>query len=342
MHERLQTRFLRVRPGVCVGLLTLLLCAGWVAPAQSRAQKEVSPRPGSRPAPDRKTGPRPSKTKPQRKKPPADREDVTMTTEDGVQLHCTYYPGPETKQTAPMILVHDWEGSRKELDPIARWMQQSLKLSVIVPDLRGHGESLRARGVRGPIDPTKFKAHAINKMMLDIEACKSFLLQRNNEGKVNIEQLGLLGTGVGALLTMKWAVRDWSVADLPTYKQGRDVKALILVSPPRSFRGATVNRELGGQFFRVWRHLATLTIVGSEDLEGTREAKRVHKVFKRAWGERNQEGAPFFAAPSSLQGTELLMDISTGIDRWIARFIDRRLARLDQRFPWTDRTSPLE
>ncbi|MFO7906252.1 MAG: alpha/beta hydrolase [Pirellulaceae bacterium] len=342
MHEPLQTRFARIMTGVSVGVLAVLIWGAWGQPVQSQVKKEGWPGKKSQPPAARKTEPRTKQAKPQRKKPAAEQEDVTLTTDDGVELHCTYYPGPETKQTVPMMLVHDWDGSRKDLDPVALWMQRSLKLSVIVPDLRGHGESRRARGISGAIDRSELKANAINKMVLDIEACKSFLLRRNNEGKVNIEQLGVLGTGMGSLLAMKWAVRDWSVPDLPTYKQGRDVKALILISPTRSFRGATVKRELGAQFLRIWRHIATLTVVGSEELEERREAKRVHKIFKRAWGERNEEGAPFFAAPSSLQGTELLMDTSTGIDRWIATFIDRRLARLGQRFPWQDRTSPLE
>lgn len=342
MHEPRQTRCAAVISAVSIGLLAVLMWGAWAEPVRGQGNREASPREKPRPATARKTVPRTRKTKPQGEKPAADREEVTLATRDGVQLHCTYYPGPETKQTVPMILVHDWEGRRGDLEPVALWMQQSLKLSVIVPDLRGHGESRRARGRGGAIDPANFKAPAINQMMLDIEACKSFLLKRNNEEKVNIEQLGLLGTGFGTLLAMKWAVRDWSVVDLPTYKQGRDVKALILVSPTRSFRGAAVNAELGGQFLRIWRNIATLTIVGSEDLEERREAKRLHRVFKRVWGNRHEEGAPFFAAPSSLQSTELLMDVSTGIDRWIAAFIDKRLVELAQRFPWKDRTSPLE
>ena len=78
---------------------------------------------------------------------------------------------------------------------------------------------------------------AIESMVLDIEAAKTFLLQRNNEGKLNIEQLGVLGTGFGATLALIWAVGDWNVRNLPTYKMGQDVKAVILVSPHAVVQG---------------------------------------------------------------------------------------------------------
>lgn len=268
------------------------------------------------------------------------RTDVTLSTKDGVELHCTYYPGPETKQTVPMILVHDWEGSGKDLDPLAVWMRDVLKLAVIVPDLRGHGESLRAKGGDQEIDRSNLKGKGIDAMMWDIEACKSFLLKRNNEGKVNIEQLGLLGSGFGAFLAIKWAVRDWSVRDLPTLKQGRDVKAVILVSPCRDFRGASADPELRNP--RIWSRISTLTIVGREKSRSVREAKRVHRTFERAWKDESDQGAPFLAAPTPLQGTELLMARGTNVARWIAVFINRRLIQLGQKFPWMDRTNPLE
>ena len=62
---------------------------------------------------------------------------------------------------------------------------------------------------------------AIESMVLDIEAAKTYLLQRNNEGKLNIEQLGVLGTGFGATLALIWAVGDWSVATCRPTRWGR-------------------------------------------------------------------------------------------------------------------------
>lgn len=340
MQRRVHGHMTRIASAVSVGLLAVAISSLGVQPVQSQVKKESPAAKQKQRVPAKRPTRDTQKTKPRRKKSAAKPEDVTLTTKDGVQLHCTYYPGPETKQTVPMILVHDWEGRGKDLARVARWMQQSLNLSVIVPDLRGHGSSLRARGYSKPIDPSRFKGNAVSAMARDIEACKSFLLKKNNQGQVNIEQLGVLGTGLGRLLAIKWAVWDWSVRDLPTYKQGRDVKALILVSPNRSFRGATVNQQL--KALPVWRNISTLTIVGSEDPRSLSEAKRVHKMFERAWGDRSDEAAPLFAAPTELQDTKLLLAASTGVDRWIATFINKRLAPLGRRFPWKDRTSPLQ
>ena len=288
----------------------------------------------------KKTHRAPSKAAPPRKQRSPRCEDVTLHTKDGVELHCVHYPGPETKQTVPMILIHDWDGSRKNLDPIARWMQQALKLTVIVPDLRGHGRSVKAEGHDQPIDRSQLEGRAIDAMIWDIEACKSFLLKKNNEGKLNIEQLGILGSGFGAFLALKWSVRDWSVPDLPALKQGRDVKALILASPCRSFRGATADAELENP--RIWSRIATLTIVGREQSRSVREAKRVYRTFERAWPDKTDQGAPYLAAATPMQGTKLLMSGDADVVRGIAMFINDRLIQLGRHFPWTDRTSPLQ
>ncbi len=134
-------------------------------------------------------------------------EDVTLTTKDGVFLQCTYYHGPESKQTVPLILLHDWDGQGGELRPLAQYLQR-LRHAVIVPDLRGHGKSLQAQGIEEPIDRAKLRRPQIEAMILDVEAVKTFLLGENNDGKLNIEQLGVVGTGFGGLLALNWAVRD--------------------------------------------------------------------------------------------------------------------------------------
>ncbi len=266
-------------------------------------------------------------------------KEETLTTKDGVYLRCTYYPGPEKQQTIPMILVHDWGSRRGELHQLALYLQ-SMGYAVIVPDLRGHGNSLQVEGREEPLDPAKMRRQAIEAMVLDIEAAKTFLLKQNNEGKLNIEQLGVLGTGFGASLALNWAIRDWNVPNLPTYKMGQDVKALVLVSPPRSFKGTTINVALKDQ--RVLAQLSALIIVGSEDTTSLSDAERIHKAFERAWGGENPEALPFFAAETSLQGTALINTPGTGVDRWIAAFLDQRLKRQAERFPWTDRTSPIK
>ena len=73
------------------------------------------------------------------KLPPA--EDITLTTKDGVVLHCSWYPGVNEKETVPIILLHGWEEDRHVYKDYALFLQQKHGHAVIVPDLRGHGES---------------------------------------------------------------------------------------------------------------------------------------------------------------------------------------------------------
>ena len=47
-----------------------------------------------------------------------------------------------------MILLHGFKGSRKDFtqkDGLAAFLQEKLGCAVIVPDLRGHGDSTRIK-----------------------------------------------------------------------------------------------------------------------------------------------------------------------------------------------------
>ena len=251
----------------------------------------------------------------------------------------TYYPGPEKKTTVPLILVHDWNSNRSEMHALALYLQ-SLNHAVIVPDLRGHGTSATQPGTGEPIDLEKMSRAAIESMVLDIEAAKTYLLQRNNEGKLNIEQLGVLGTGLGASLAVIWAVGDWNVRNLPTYKMGQDVKAVILVSPVQSFKGVTVNVALKAR--NILGQLSALTVVGQQDARRYTDAKRIYKAFQQAHREGDDLALPFYEADTSLQGKDLVYARGLQVPEWIRAFIEERLVKRGQEFPWTDRTSPLK
>lgn len=271
-------------------------------------------------------------------------EEVTLTSKDGWGIRATYYPGPEAKTTVPFILVHDWEGNRTDMHGLADFLQ-SLGYAVIVPDLRGHGTSATAPGADKPLDLSKMNRGAMEAMILDIEAAKSYLLQRNNEGKLNIEQLCVVGTGFGASLATLWAVHDWAVRDLPTYKMGRDVKALILVSPVVSFKGVTLNDAL--KVRATLSQLSVMTMVGYQDSRCYTDAKRVFKALEKARGEADSAGIYFVEADTTLQGKDLLYAAGVAVNGlrtsdWIRSFVEERLVKQAASYPWADRTSPLK
>lgn len=157
---------------------------------------------------------------------------------DGVQLSATYYPGNRGKKNVPVIILHDWGGTRADVAVLAKELQAN-GCSVITPDLRGHGKSINRR--IGPEDKETFSAkERVNAadlqeiVMLDLPCIKKFLLQKNNEGDLNIDKLIVGGVGYGGLATAFFANNDWN----PNVKRNKamarmgDVKGYFLVAPP--------------------------------------------------------------------------------------------------------------
>ena len=271
-------------------------------------------------------------------------EDVTLTTKDGVFLRCSYYPGDDSKTTVPILVLHGWESSRSELHPFALYLQ-SMKHAVLVPDLRGHGRSTQ-RSTPVPGEPDlEIKAEDmrrpdIERMVLDVEACKKFLMEKNNKGEVNIEQLGVVGFEFGALLAVNWAAMDWSVRSLPAYKMGQDVKALALISPPRKFQGITTQKALNQPDVRA--RLSMLIVAGADDASAMGDAKRMHNALEKYHTDKSEQDLIAYWPSTSLQGLKLLNARSFRVPQTIAIFINERLVKTADRYAWTDRTGPLQ
>jgi len=278
----------------------------------------------------------------------ADPIDVTLVTADGVELRCTYFAGKESKKTVPLILVHGWNGQRGEYAGLAAQLQLAGH-SVIVPDLRGHGDSVNQRRATGGnkirINRSKMRSADFLRMInFDMEAVKKYLMKRNNEGKLNIELLGVIGAEEGALIAMNWTAKDWSYPLLPIHKQGQDVKAIVLLSPTRAFRGINNRPFLSSPPVRST--LSVLIIAGREDKKANDVANRLHNELKRFHEPqeniaRDEDRNLFdLSKNTSVQGTRLLANKSLKTDEAIKTFVRWRLADQAGTFPWTQRTSP--
>ncbi|NIP86883.1 MAG: hypothetical protein GTO03_15490, partial [Planctomycetales bacterium] len=108
---------------------------------------------------------------------------------------------------------------------------------------------------------------------------KKFLVTKNDQKELNIEKLCVIGVEFGGLLALNWAVKDWSWPDLLTRKQGKDVKALVLVSP-LSKKGS-LETELALKHPDVRSKLSVLLIVGAEDSRAMRTTKRLYGKLKQ-------------------------------------------------------------
>ena len=115
--------------------------------------------------------------------------------------------------------------------------------AAIVPDLRGHGESIEVTGVKKPIDYEKFRKSDVMSAQKDIERCKKFLVQKHNKGEVNVDLLCVVAIGQTSVLAAQWTLNDWfayPAKNTRGIKQGQDVKALMLVSPVKKISGISI------------------------------------------------------------------------------------------------------
>ncbi|MGD9126151.1 MAG: alpha/beta fold hydrolase [Planctomycetia bacterium] len=288
-------------------------------------------------------------TKPQKKddskeKPP-EPIDKIFDTADGVRLHATFYPGMEEKDSVPVILVHDLKESRKGFHDLALYLQ-ARGCAVLVPDLRGHGESIRAEGVRNAINPDRMNSRqfqAIIGPQGDMEACKKFLMQKNNKGELNIEKLCVVGAGMGSIVATNWAVLDWSWPPLATGKQGQDVKALVLISPVWSSRGLYLKPSTMSPAFRSV--FSTMILVGEQDKKSCKCANSLAKIIERfntnAKAEDPKQKTFFnLKLDTSLKGMKMLDEKSLKVPERIAHFIKLRL--IDQDILWKERKKPFD
>src|SRR5206468_10266058 len=91
--------------------------------------------------------------------------------------------------------------------------------------------------------PTKM-FHAIYAQGGDIDVCKEFLRKENNQEKLNIDKLCIVGAGLGGPLAMNWAIVDWAWPVLAGVRQGQDIKAIAMLSPPYSEKSVTLTAAL--------------------------------------------------------------------------------------------------
>jgi pimeloyl-ACP methyl ester carboxylesterase len=271
-------------------------------------------------------------------KPP---EDVTLKTRDGLTLAATFYPSNLGKKAVPVILLHASKGTRADLAALAGVLHEAGH-AVLAPDLRGHGDS-PLPGLSARADGVRYE-DCVAMVTDDLEAAKNFLMDRHNDGELNIDRLCLVGVEMGAVVAVNFAARDWSFPVLATGKQGQDVKALVLISPQWAFKGVRINEAMVHP--NVVRDLSVLVIAGKESYRAMQDAKRLHGTLARHHPEPPSELAAdqqmiwLRALPTSLQGTPLVNEKTMRVDRMISQFIDARLVKIN--YPWVERRRPHE
>lgn len=289
-------------------------------------------------------------------------ENLTVQAKDGFIVYCTYYPGgfvqknekeivtKPSKEVVPVILLHGFEGNRKELEPLALSLQTAGH-AVVTVDLRGHGDSSRIElpnGTEKPIEASRLRPVDFRAMEMDVEAVKSFLLEKNNLGALNLELLCLVGADLGGIVATNWIAADWSRKDLPAFKQGKYAKGLVVISPTNSVKGYSATA--------AWKHpiyqlpiFSLMLIAGKRDSKSASEAKQIHNRLEKAHPlpadekERVDKQTLFLIEPDTeLVGTKMLDPRARlPVSSVIHQFIVLRLVNKQADFPWAERKNPL-
>lgn len=272
-----------------------------------------------------------------------------MTTKDGVKIEATYYESSAGKDATPVVLLADWKDSRSVYDQLAKRLQDPREsdthksFAVLAVDLRGHGDSTKqkipGRGTQ-TIDAAKLGRNDLAAMVrYDMEAVRSFLVDENDAGKLNINRLSILGSGLGASVAVNWTAVDWSAPPLAVGKQGQDVKALILVSPQWSYKGLQMTKALRHRGVR--EKVAFLIMYGSRDRSATSDAKRIESQLERYHPEPDslKEGEPHslsvLGADINLQGTQFLTEAGSRAEDTVIKFLSHHVS--DGDYEWSRR-----
>lgn len=279
-------------------------------------------------------------------------EAVAIETKDGVLLKCMWYPGTEQKQTIPVILVHDWGRTRSDMLPLAEALQKAGH-AVIVPDLRGHGQSTTVNGLDEPIDFEDFKKKEMAAIFLDIDTCKRFLMRKNNAGELNIEMLTVVATHRTAIQAANWSVSDWSWPTLSDgTKQGQDVKSLILISPVKRFKSLALNSALKAPCFSGkggFRPITVTMIWGLDDEAVNRDVESIFRMIVKGRedpadipDEEKWDRQTIFRLPLQTgdTGSDLLFGNSAEkLETNIIGILRKTMAEKSEDFQWQDRSS---
>jgi alpha-beta hydrolase superfamily lysophospholipase len=277
--------------------------------------------------------------------------EISLDTKDGVRLNAVYYPARNSargKETVPIILLHMHKGSSADYKPLAEALSAAGH-AVIVPDLRGHGESTRAERNGRTRKLDQLVKADYEAMINDLEAVKSFLLSEHNDGKLNIRKLCVVGAEMGAVVALNWAALDWNWPRLVTGPQGQDVRALVLITPQWGFKGLTIKSAT--VHADLLKSASVMIIAGAKDTANMDDARRLNQLFEK-YHELPPPDAPlavrqekqdlfFITPPTTLVGTKLLNEKSLRMEKVIADFINFRLVQNENLDEWAPRTKSL-
>src|SRR5438128_11771146 len=146
----------------------------------------------------------------------------------------------------------------------------------------------------------------------------------------------MVGAGLGGQLAMNWAMLDWAWPVVGGVKQGQDIKAIAMLSPPFSEKSVTVTAALRSPV--ILRELKIYMAVG-EGGKAFDDAKKIYKPIETARGiekgKEVEEGLLLQKLPTMRQGTQMLMIADLKVAERIKQFFAATVGKKD--LPWKER-----
>lgn len=294
---------------------------------------------------------------------PTDPVSVELETSDGVLLKGTFFQADKAGKETPIVVMLADEGESPAIfDQVALGLQFAVQdekqatISVLAIGLRGQGDSTRVRGADGVFTDLRGsrleQGDAVAMVGRDMEAIRQFLVEKNDAGELNLNRLAYFGVGLGALIATNAAAVDWEVPILARGKQGRDVKALVLVSPPWRQLGLEMLAPLRQE--GVNSEVAFLLTYGGKDKQARDTVARVLRQLPKEDGPASRRGRaepeegddaakakPTYPrlvdlpGDSALQGADWLKQAGRTGEKRIGQFLQEHLVK--PAHPWIRR-----
>jgi alpha-beta hydrolase superfamily lysophospholipase len=230
--------------------------------------------------------------------PPPPPQVLSLPTSDGVAIAAWFYGvASDVEPLATVILVHDLGGSHETVEPLAKALQEA-GCNVVAPDLRGHGKSeigklARATGEAGQsalLKSADFAAMTASSggrfrkqaaVRGDLEVVRNWIKERSDQGSVKLDDLYLVGSGLGATVAATWAVQDAAWPPIATGMQGGDLRGLVLVDPAFVTKGFSIGKTLALEPLKS--KLPVMVISGDDGGDATKVFDQLKRNRPTAW-----------------------------------------------------------
>ena len=231
------------------------------------------------------------------KEPPPEPEVVTLPTTDGVEIGAwVYRVADDTEPLATVLLLHDLGGSHKTVEPLAKALQAG-GCNVVAPDLRGHGESQipqRAKAAGEPDQASVLKNPDFVAMTAtgggrvrdqsatrgDLEVIRNWIKQQTGESKVDLDDLYIVGSGLGATVGAAWTVLDAAWPPIASGPQGGDVRGLVMIDPAFVTKGFTLGKPLA---IEPVKSTLPLMIIGGDEGDSAKVFDQLKRARPSGW-----------------------------------------------------------